>query len=61
MNITIINYSFGMGFGKAATILIGRYIGAGNLIEARNYYKSLKITTIIVILIVALSIYFFKN
>jgi Na+-driven multidrug efflux pump len=34
MNITIINYSFGMGFGKSATILIGRYIGAGNLIEA---------------------------
>jgi len=34
MNIAIVNYSFGLGFGLSATILIGRYIGAGNLIEA---------------------------
>jgi Na+-driven multidrug efflux pump len=61
MNITIINYSFGMGFGKAATILIGRYIGAGDSTEAKNYFNSLKITTIIVLTIAALSIYIFKN
>lgn len=61
MNITLLYYAVGMGFGNAASILVGRQIGAGNLQEAKLYYKSLKMSTSISLFLVAFCVYFFKN
>ncbi|WP_170006009.1 MATE family efflux transporter [Bacillus fonticola] len=46
-NIEIFSYMIGYGFATAATILVGRQIGAGNIQEAKTYAKICTVITII--------------
>lgn len=38
-NVEVFSYMIGYGFATAATILVGQQIGAGNIVEAKNYAK----------------------
>ena len=61
MNVVVLAYMFATGFEAAACALIGQQIGKGDVAKAKLYYKSCVAITSIVLVNVAIGMYFFKN
>lgn len=57
MNLVGLLYAFGSGFDGAACALIGQQIGKGNLLKAKQYFQTLCITTIT--LLIQYTLFFF--
>ncbi|WP_019153636.1 MATE family efflux transporter [Robertmurraya massiliosenegalensis] len=58
-NVEVFSYMIGYGFSTAATILVGKEIGAGNLDEAKKYARLSVILSFTAMTILGLVLFFF--
>jgi multidrug resistance protein, MATE family len=61
MNVVVLAYMFAVGFETAACALIGQQIGKGDVEKAKLYYNSIILITSIMLVHVAVGMYFFKE
>jgi len=61
MHITLMAFMFGVGLDQSSCAIIGQYIGKGDVVIAKMFYKTFQKITITIVVVNSTLIYLFQD